>query len=83
MIYSVTGPSALRLLMPYIEPDTTATALRFAWQAGAGIYAALTSATEPFTSAAALPDIEDLDSAVATVTSTRSSSPRRACGNTQ
>lgn len=39
-IHAVTGPSAVRLLAPYLEPDDTADALRFAWQAGAALYAA-------------------------------------------
>ncbi|MBI3647793.1 MAG: DUF4243 domain-containing protein [Actinobacteria bacterium] len=67
MIHSVTGPSALRLLMPHIELDTAATASRFAWQTGAGIYAALAGTSdEPFEVSTSL-DIEDLvDQAVAT-----------------
>lgn len=67
MIHSVTGPSALRLMMPYIQQSTTVTALRFAWQTGAGIYAALTRTSDPIASAVAPTDVEDLiDRAVAT-----------------
>lgn len=67
MIHSVTGPSALRLMMPHIQSDTTTTALRFAWQAGAGIYAALTSTSDPVSYVQVPTDIEDLvDQAVAT-----------------
>jgi hypothetical protein len=36
--HSVTAPSALRLLAPYLDEETVRTATRFAWQAAAGIY---------------------------------------------
>ena len=36
--HSVTAPSALRLLAPYLDDETVRTATRFAWQAAAGIY---------------------------------------------
>jgi len=39
-IHSVTGPSAVRLLAPHLEPETVELALRYAWQAGAALYAA-------------------------------------------
>jgi len=38
-IHSVTGPSALRLLLPHLTPDAAHTALRYGWQAAAALYA--------------------------------------------
>jgi hypothetical protein len=40
-IHSVTGPSAVRLLLPHVPPDVQSSLLRYAWQAAAGFYAAL------------------------------------------
>jgi hypothetical protein len=40
-IHGVTGPSAVRLLLPHVPPDVQASLLRYAWQAAAGFYAAL------------------------------------------
>jgi hypothetical protein len=39
-IHAVTGPSAVRLLAPHVRPETASLALRYAWQAGAGLYSA-------------------------------------------
>ncbi len=39
-IHGVTGPCALRRLLPQLRPETAQAALPFAWQAVAGIYAA-------------------------------------------
>jgi hypothetical protein len=67
MIHSVTGPSALRLMMPHLQSQTTTTALRYAWQAGAGIYAAVTRTSDPIPASDSAIDIDDLvDRAVAT-----------------
>ncbi len=67
MIHSVTGPSALRLMMPYLRTQTTTSALRFAWQAGAGIYAATTSTSDPIPKQPVHTELDDLvDRAVAT-----------------
>ncbi len=38
-IHAVTGPRAVRLLAPHLSPDTLELALRYAWQAAAGMYA--------------------------------------------
>lgn len=38
-IHALTGPSALRLLLPYVKPEETPELLRYGWQAAAGIYA--------------------------------------------
>ncbi|HEY6099517.1 MAG TPA: questin oxidase family protein [Anaeromyxobacter sp.] len=39
LLHAVTGPSAVRLLLPYLDDRTRRVLLRFAWQAAAGIYA--------------------------------------------
>ncbi len=41
LIHAVTGPSAIRLLAPHLTAEATETALRYGWQAGAAIYAAM------------------------------------------
>ncbi len=37
-IHSVTGPSALRPMLPYLSPSDAAPALRYAWQAAAALF---------------------------------------------
>lgn len=39
-IHAVTGPSAIRLLLPYVKPEETSNLLRYGWQMAAGLYAA-------------------------------------------
>jgi hypothetical protein len=39
MIHAVTAPAAVALLAPHLDAETRAAALRYAWQASAGIYA--------------------------------------------
>jgi hypothetical protein len=39
-VHGVTGPCALRRLLPFLKPETARAALPYAWQAAAGIYAA-------------------------------------------
>ncbi|MEP7131911.1 MAG: hypothetical protein ABI914_02025, partial [Acidobacteriota bacterium] len=39
-VHTVTGPSAVRLLLPLVEPGTAHSLARYAWQAAAGIHAA-------------------------------------------
>ncbi len=66
-IHAVTGPSAVRLLAPHLSQETTALALRYAWQAGAAIYTALGRTAAPPSFDAAEQGIDDLvDRAVAT-----------------
>lgn len=43
-IHSVTGPSAVRLILPHVGPAASRALLRYAWQAAAGLYAALSRA---------------------------------------
>jgi hypothetical protein len=39
-LHGVTGPSAMRLLLPYLEPPARSEMLRYGWQGAAGVYAA-------------------------------------------
>lgn len=39
-IHAVTGPSAIRLLLPYVKAEAAHALLRYGWQAAAGLYAA-------------------------------------------
>ncbi|MDQ2869377.1 MAG: questin oxidase family protein [Acidobacteriota bacterium] len=39
-VHTVTGPSAVRLLLPHVNPPTARSLARYAWQGAAGIYAA-------------------------------------------
>jgi hypothetical protein len=67
LIHAVTGPSAVRLLAPHLSPATRDGALRYAWQAAAGLYAAM--AQRPGPHAVAPPDDDApslIDRAVAT-----------------
>ena len=42
-IHTVTAPSAVRILAPYLSPPTQRSVMRYAWQACASIYAAYAS----------------------------------------
>jgi hypothetical protein len=46
-VHGVTGVAALGHLAPHLRGETARTALRFAWQAGCGLYAAFGSRPEP------------------------------------
>ena len=66
-IHAVTGPSAVRLLTPYVSAEAAAAALRYAWQAAAAIYSAFASAPPPATVEPQRIDWDDvIDQAVAT-----------------
>ena len=43
-IHSVTGPSAVRLILPHVGVPASRALLRYAWQASAGLYAAFSRA---------------------------------------
>ena len=67
LIHCLTGPSAVRLLLPYLAPDVADRACAHAWQAGAAIYAAFGQATSPDSIATVTNVREDIiDQAVAT-----------------
>jgi hypothetical protein len=40
-IHAVTGPGALHMMAPHLSQDTLRVALRYCWQASAGLYAAI------------------------------------------
>jgi hypothetical protein len=66
-VHAVTGPSAVRLLAPHLSAETASMALRYAWQAGAALYAAFGEQPRAETVADAPEDIDDLiDRSVAT-----------------
>src|SRR5215471_5333639 len=67
-LHGVTGPSAMRLLLPYLDPPARAAMLRYGWQGAAGVYAASGGVTEePAQEQGAIPDRAELiDRAVAT-----------------
>ncbi len=67
LIHAVTGPGAVRLLAPHLSPGTTALALRYAWQAAAGLYVTMAQTPAPEAIDAPASDEQDLiDRAVAT-----------------
>ena len=68
-IHTMTGPGAVQLLTPYLSPETVRAALRYCWQASAGIYAAIGMAIDhnPYEAADDRTGINELvDLAVAT-----------------
>ena len=46
-VHSVTGPSSLRPMLPYLSPDVTAGALSYAWQAAAALFTVYGFKTAP------------------------------------
>ena len=46
-VHSVTGPSSLRPMLPYLSPEATAAGLRYAWQAAAALFTVYGFKTEP------------------------------------
>ena len=65
-VHTVTAPSALRILAPHLAPSTTRSAMRYAWQACAAIYAAYGGGDSPVIEDASPLDRPDLiDRAVA------------------
>ena len=67
LIHAVTGPSAIRLLLPHVDDGAARAMLRYAWQAAAAIYAA-SARTEPDRAPKAQPSARDdlIDRAVST-----------------
>jgi hypothetical protein len=65
-IHGVTGPSAVRLLLPHLDPAARAAALRYAWQGAAALYSGF-SGKAPAASGDRVPERADLvDRAIAT-----------------
>ena len=54
-IHAVTGPAALRLLLPYMEPETQRDSLRYGWQTGAGLWSSFAPGPVPVVDEGALP----------------------------
>ena len=59
-VHTVTGPSALRMLTPYLDEDDVRQAARYAWQACAAVYAWYSGAPAQDTSGLVAPE-EDHD----------------------
>jgi hypothetical protein len=65
-IHGVTGPSAVRLLLPHLDPAARAAALRYAWQGAAALYSGF-SGKAPGAPGDRVPESADLiDRAIAT-----------------
>ncbi len=65
-IHAVTGPSAVRLLLPHISPETVRLAVRYGWQAAAALYAAFGHSPGEAAGAPGVSVDDLIDSAVAT-----------------
>ena len=59
-IHTVTAPSALRLVAPYLDRETISTGLRFAWQTCAALYAGFGFASTQATFDPPDEDVEEL-----------------------
>jgi hypothetical protein len=67
MIHAVTGPSAVRLILPHASPAGRGRLLRYTWQAAAALYAIdAKSAPNPRESGELPPAVDLIDRAVAT-----------------
>jgi hypothetical protein len=58
-VHAITGPSAVRLLLPHVSPSTGRALLRYAWQAAAALYSAFSRSAEP-TPLPSVPSIPEL-----------------------
>ena len=66
-IHTVTGPSAVRLLLPHVDSSTRDRLLRYAWQGAAALYASNGGRMTPPPAPPALPSTQELvDRAIAT-----------------
>lgn len=65
-IHTVTGPSAIRLLLPHLPDGASEPLLRYAWQAAAAIYCAFGSAIDPSAQRGPFDTADLVDRAVAT-----------------
>lgn len=64
MLHGVTGPAAIRLLLPHVAPETQRVLLRYGWQAGAALVSAFGSGPAP-AAVTAVPFGDLVDRAVA------------------
>jgi hypothetical protein len=65
-IHAVTGPSAVRLLLPHLSPEAGPLLLRYAWQVAAAVYAGYAGPSNPGAEAKPWSRDELIDRAVAT-----------------
>lgn len=66
-IHGVTGPSAVRLLLPHLDAPTRSETLRYAWQGAAALYSGFGGVAPKPQAAGPLPERDDLiDRAIAT-----------------
>jgi hypothetical protein len=65
-IHAVTGPSAVRLLLPHLGPEAGPLLLRYAWQVAAAVYGGYATAPNPAAEAKPWSREEMIDRAVAT-----------------
>ncbi len=65
-IHAVTGPSAIRLLLPYLPPEASPNMLRYGWQTAAALYAAFANAAPAAAEDDEIDRDELIDRAVAT-----------------
>ena len=65
-VHAVTGPSAVRLLLPHLGPEAGPLLLRYAWQVAAAVYGGYAAAPNPDADAKPWPREELIDRAVAT-----------------
>lgn len=65
-IHAVTGPSAVRLLLPHLGTESGALLLRYAWQVAAAVHAGFAGATNPESEAKPWSREDLIDRAVAT-----------------
>jgi hypothetical protein len=63
-IHTVTGPSAIRLLIPYLSAGAAPMVLRYGWQADAALYSALARDRKPAISCESMDKEEIIDRAV-------------------
>jgi hypothetical protein len=60
-VHTVTGPAALRPMLPYLGAETASTALAYAWQASAALYATFgADASAPGRPARPITDVQGL-----------------------
>ena len=60
MVHAVTGPSAVRLMMPHLRSESVRSLLRYAWQAAAAMYVVYGETAEPEAIETPIADMDDL-----------------------
>jgi hypothetical protein len=70
-LHGVTGPSAMRLLLPHLDAAARAEMLRYGWQGAAGVYAASGGVVEPSTPLPAVEKTASFDDLIDRAIATR------------